>query len=55
MRGAVIVGRGVVPGLGPKGLAIAAGGAAVLSGMLHRDIKLHNETTTGRWSGEEPP
>lgn len=55
MRGAIVVGRGVVPGLGPKGLAVAAGGAAVLGGVLHRGVKLHNETTTGPWSGEEPP
>ncbi|MGN8217903.1 halocyanin domain-containing protein [Halococcus morrhuae DSM 1307] len=55
MRGAVVVGRGVVPGLGPKGLAVAASGAVVLGGVLHRGVKLHNETTTGPWSSEEPP
>ncbi|EMA46078.1 halocyanin domain-containing protein [Halococcus saccharolyticus] len=53
MRGAVIVGRGVVPGLGPTGLVVASGGAAVLGGVLHQGIKLHNETATGPWSGEE--
>lgn len=53
MRGAIVVGRGVVPGLGPKGLVVTGGAAAVLGGALHKGIKLHNETTTGPSSGEE--
>lgn len=55
MRWAVVVGRGVVPGLGLKGLAVAGGGAAVLDGVVHRGIKLHNDTATGPWSGEKSP
>ena len=53
MRGAVVVGRGVVPGLGPQELAVTGGGALVLGGAVHQGIKLHNDRTTGPRSGEQ--
>ena len=53
MRGAIVVGRGVVPGLGPKDLVVTGGAAAVLGGAVHQGMKIHNETTTGPWQDEQ--